>query len=258
MDNRLSTRPPQGLTNNHPMTSPQSPTFDQWVHYCFTQGRSDFKGISPDGDAAREARESLFHGIDRTLLTTYLTRLFESPAFIVERYTDDQIADAVWFIFGCGSGYIGEMRHGSVAPDLQVRCVRSLAVFYTDLLDHVCGRRGTDPDAELINNVEVDGAVYMMWDMDHLEGTVMFPDKHPHLVEPGIELLRTVLIRCRTSACRVSALHAIGHIYCIHNYSGSKTIAVRLQRMVDEFVKSNELPEWLADYAVAAREGAVQ
>lgn len=240
------------------MTSQPPPTFEQWVTYCFTQGHGDFSGTSPDDEEAVQAREARFFSMDPSLLTTYLTQLFESPSFVAERYTDNQIAEATWFIFGCGSGYIGDMRRGTVLPDLQVRCVRAITTLYTDLFDRVCGHHGTDPDSDLRDTVEVDGAVYMMWDMDHLEGTVMFPEKGPHLVEPGIEVLESVLRRCRTSACRVSALHGIGHIYCIHNYQGDKAIAARLGAIVDAFTEREDLPEWLRDYAAHAREGYVQ
>ncbi|MCW5768956.1 MAG: hypothetical protein KIT19_09750 [Phycisphaeraceae bacterium] len=242
------------------MTDELTPTFDEWVTYCFTQGQDDFSGTSPDGDEAANARTEKFLGMSPLLLTTYLTQLFESPSFVAKRYTDKQIAQATWFIFGHGSCYIGDMRRGDIPPELQVRCVRSITTLYTDMFDRVCGRHGTDPDSDLRDSVEVDGAVYMMWDMDNLEGMVMFPEKGPHLVEPGIEVLEHVLLRCRTSACRVSALHGIGHIYGIHSYSGDgdKAIAARLRAIVDAFMDRDDLPEWLREYAAHAREGAVQ
>lgn len=240
------------------MTNEQQPTFDEWVSYCFKQGCGDFSGTSPDDEDSVEARESMFSTMAPSLLTTYLTQLFESPSFIAERYTHNQIAEATLFIFGSGSGYISDMRGGTVPPDLQIRCVKAITTLYTDLFDRVCGNLGMDPDSDLRDTVEVDGAVYMMWDMGHLEGTVMFPEKGPHLVEPGIEVLESVLRRCRTSACRVSALHGIGHIYCIHNYKGDKAIASRLRAIVDAFTDREDLPEWLRDYAAHAREGYVQ
>jgi hypothetical protein len=87
---------------------------------------------------------------------------------------------------------------------------------------------------------------------------IMFPENAPHLVEPGIEVLESVLRNCRTSACRVSALHGIGHIYFTHNQGGSKEIALRLQEIIDAFTDREDLPEWLRDYAAHAREGYVQ
>ena len=106
-----------------------------------------------------------FFSMDPSLLTSFMIRLFESPSFVAERYTGYQIARATWFLFGGGSGYIHEMRSGAVPSGLQVRCVRSLTTLYTDLYDRVCGRHRTDPDSDLRESDELDGAVYAMWDL---------------------------------------------------------------------------------------------
>ncbi len=237
------------------------PSFESWAAYCFEHGHSDFEALSKatgDEYEAIAARQERSLSVDPSVLTGHLTQLFESPAFIAERYTDDQIAAATWFIFGCGSGFLHEVRSEAVPPDLQIRCIRSIATMYTDLFDRVCGRRGAEPDSDLCSTSSVDIAVYMIWDMDCLEGAVMFPESGPHLVEPAIEVLQTVLNRCRTSTCLISALHGVGHIYDIHSNGGDKAIAQRMRRMIDGFLKSRQLPEWIARYGLAAREGAIQ
>ncbi|MGD9791588.1 MAG: hypothetical protein AB7V21_13280 [Phycisphaerales bacterium] len=237
---------------------PSPPSFEEWVTFCFTRSTGDAsESPHPVTDGVHD-RERRFFGMDPTLLTEYLTRLFEAPSFVADRYTDDDIAEATWFLFGSDSGYISDMTRGHAPADLQVRCVRAITTMYTDLFDRLCGRHGTDPDADLRDMTEIDGAVYMMWDMNNLEGMVLFPEKGPHLVDPAIEVLECVLRECRTSACRVSALHGIGHIYCYHNAQGSATIASRLRSIVDEFIARKALPEWLLDYAAHAREGYVQ
>lgn len=233
------------------------PNFEEWVHYCFTQGWSDFWNRHADGDEARDARKRRFGVMTPTLLTGYLTRLFEAPRPLAKRYTDKQIGEAVHFIFGGGSEYIQAMLRGPVSPEEQTRCIRAVTTFYTDLLDRVCGRRGTEPDAELIAS-ELDGAVFMIWDMGGLECAVMSPKNFPHLVEPGIRVLECVLERCRTSACRQSALHGIAHIYFSYSCDGDKAIAARLQGIVDKFLERRDMRTWLREYAQAARVGAVQ
>lgn len=234
------------------------PSFDDWVQYTFTKAADDFWERSGDSEDVVRSREIAFLDLDAVCVTQYLTRLFESPAFVADRYSDDQIAGATSFLFGIGSEYFLDVQSRKVPADLQVRCIRSLTTLYTDLYDRVCGRRGSDPDTDLRETCEVDGAVYMIWDMNYLECTVMFPERNPHLVEPGIEVLASVLQRCRTSACLVSALHGIGHICCTHSHNGDKAIADRMKRMVGAFVDSRELPDWLDDYAACAREGYVQ
>ncbi len=78
----------------------------------------------------------------------------------------------------------------------------------------------------------------------------MFPDQHPHLVEPGFGVLETVLAKCRTSSCLMSALHGLGHIQMENPR--------RVEQIIDEFLSKRQIPMWLHEYAMSARKGAVQ
>jgi hypothetical protein len=229
------------------------PSFHEWVRFCF----GDAIQTRPKSEASIHDRSRRYHHLDTPLLMQYLTQLFEAPAWISREFSDFQVAQATWFIFGNESGYFERVRGANASKDEQIRCLRAIGTLYTDLYDRLCGRRGTDPDSELRNTVELDVAVYMIWDMDQLPATVLFPEKHPHLVEPAISVLEHTLLRCRTSTCRVSALHGIGHLVCRHDDQGDKSIAARLQRIVDTFLERTDLRKWLRDYAVQAREGAV-
>ena len=234
------------------------PSFDEWVGYCFTHGYADFAGTSTDSEAVRDARELRFGSIDPITVTQYMVRLFESPSFIIDRYDDDAIAAATHYIFGIPSGYFHLARSDDVPQELQVRCIRALTTMYRDLFDRVCGRRGADPDTDLCETEAVDGAVYMIWDMNCLEGAIMFPKKGAILVEPCLEVLGTVLRKSRTSACRISILHGIGHIYAHYASEPGNVIAQRLRQMVDAYLQRQDIPEWIREYALDAREGAVQ
>lgn len=241
------------------MNSSDVVEFDEWVDYCFTHGRADFMGTSGDSDDVQNAREKKYLSLKPVVVTEYLIRLFESPSFVIDRYSDDQIAEATWFIFGNASEYLHDARSDEVPPDMQVRCIRSLMTLYKDLYDRVCGRRGTDYDTDLRSTDDVDGAVYMIWDMDCLEGAIMFPKRGAILVEPCLEVLETVLRKSRTSACRISALHGIGHIGSHYaSTDQSSWIVQRLQRTVDAFLQRQDIPEWVRDYALCARNGVVQ
>lgn len=242
------------------MSTHTPPSFDEWVHYCFTHGNDDFRGESGDSKADVDERERRFLGIDPVLLAQHLTRLFESPGFIADRYTDAQIAGATWFFFGCASGYFSGMQRAEVPIEAHARCVRSVSKLYTDLYDRVCGRRGTDPDTDLRETVELDCAVYMIWDMSGFGGGAFFPNEYPHLVEPELDVLQAVLDECRTSACLISALHGIGHIYCFNNYKGNRAMARRIRSMIDRFLRERRsaLPQWVREYAEDASDGGVQ
>jgi len=220
------------------MTERTPSTWDEWVHFCFTEG---------DVDA-----DHLYIGSTDTDIAIYLTRLFENPAFIADRYTDEQIARGTWYIFGTATWYMHGVIHGDVPPDLQIRCVRGITKMYTDLYDKVCGKRGRSPGGAKLRT-KVDGAVYMMWDMDCLAGIHSIP----HLIEPGIEIMESVLRQCRTTACRMSALHAIGH-YVQEHHKPAPRIAGRFRALIDEFAQRPDVPDHLRKYAMEAREGQVQ
>lgn len=237
------------------MSESNPPSFEEWVEYCFTNACADWEDYMSEEASHRYDR---LGSLESGMLVSYLTTLFESPAFLADRYTPDSIAKAMWFIFSTRSEYFKQVRLDPINPEEQIRCIRSVATLYTDLLDRVCGDWGRDPDADLRERSKIDEAVYMIWDMDNLEGTLMFPEYHPHLVDPGLFVLETVLRKCRTSACLVSALHGIGHCVGQAHSSGHRELMGRLQRLVDGLVFSRELPAWLLEYAGAAHDGYVQ
>ncbi len=227
------------------------PTFEEWVAYCFTQGYADFnaRSDSPDYDAAL-ARSDRFAAIPVDVLGGYLIRLLHAPAFIADQYTDDQIGDGTWYLFGVGSSYFSEVfARGRLPQDVQIKCMSEVATIYLELYDHVCCKRGKDPEGEFINSLNVDVAVYMIWDMDSIEGAVMRVRGTPHLVEPGLHVLETILCGCRTSSCLASALHGLGHIHGVHPR--------RTEQIIDAFLADRMIPDWLRLYALWARKGSV-
>ncbi len=229
------------------MSDSSTPSFDAWVEYCFTGGYHDFH--AGHGSPERCEYERWTEGLEPPTLAEFVVRLFRSPAFIADRYTDDQIADATWFLFGCASGYFHVLRSDAVPRSLQIEYTASVATLYTELFDRVCCKRGANPDGDYTNDLKVDTAVYMIWDMDCIEGAVMFPESSPHLVEPSFGVLDTVLARCCTSSCQVSALHALGHIHPYHPQ--------RAERMIDAFIASRSVAQWVRNYAEQARRGHV-
>jgi hypothetical protein len=236
------------------MQKVSTPSFDEWVEYCFTQGYPDFHSEygSPGYDAV-EARTERFVRLDPTVLATYMVQLFRSPGFVADRYSDDQIGDAVWFLFGCASEYFKDLYYpysAAISPSLQIDAISAVATLYTDLFDHVCCKRRLDPDGYYTNDLRVDIAVWMIWDMDNIEGAVIFPEKTPHLVEPGFAVLDTVLANCRTSSCQMSALHGLGHIHAYHPQ--------RTERMIDDFLANRPAAEWVREFALTARTGHIQ
>lgn len=234
------------------MQRQSAPTFDEWVEYCFTQGPRDFAasgaGWSEEDIDPFEEGVNAFERLDPRVLAEYIIRLFRSPAFLADRYAADQIGDGVWFLFGVGSCHFHDVRSDAVPPALQVDCIASVATLYTDLFDRVCCKYGTEPDGK--HEDRIDGSVYMIWDMDCIEGAAMFPDEYPRLVEPTFGVLESVLAQCRMSTCLHSALHGLGHLRAHH--------PERVERIIDHFVANRTMPQWIRDYARDARTGCIQ
>ncbi|MGD8450584.1 MAG: hypothetical protein PVJ57_02100 [Phycisphaerae bacterium] len=227
------------------------PSFDEWVEYCFTQGHADSSVESgAPGYGEIMTRWSRFTDFEMRVLPEYITRLFRSPAFLADRYSDDQIGDGTWFLLGVESEYFLKLWFLPVGPDIQIECMSSVATLYTELYDRVCCKRGTDPGGDYTNSLKVDIAVHMIWDMCSLDAAVMPPEPMPHLVEPAFTVLDTILRRCRTSSCLTSALHGLGHLHEAHPR--------RVEKLIDRFLVSRQVSEHVREYALEARAGDVQ
>ncbi|MEQ9455008.1 MAG: hypothetical protein RLN76_10510 [Phycisphaeraceae bacterium] len=225
-----------------------TPTFDEWVEYCFTLGASDFKNCHETEALDRSIRYTEFP-IDT--LAAYLVRLFSQPEDLVNKYSDDQFAEAVWFLFGEGGGCWQLLYHSkelSVAS--KHNCLRSLIPCYTQLFDKICCNRGKDPHADRAwtSAAELDGAVYMIWDMS---GVDLFAGKAEYR-DTVFAVLDAILTQCRTSTCWISALHGLGHLQLDLEHEE------RVRTIIDKFLKRPKLPDFIREYALAAREGAVQ
>lgn len=232
------------------MADANPPSFEEWLHYCLTRG-----SLNPD--ESEERRILRFELMEPSALAALMHRLFASPGFLADRCTPDQIGDLVDFLFSIDSGYMTRVFLARDVPaSIQAALLAELSTFYIELLDRVCGRRGADPDSDLRFTDRLDCKVYMMWDMNGLE-CVGVRSEHPHLIEPGLRVLEAALFRCRTSACRISALHGIGHLYSMNSES-QPSIARQLQSLVDRFLGSASVPDWLAEYAACARDGYVE
>lgn len=236
------------------MSKQSPPSFDDWVIYCFTRGYADFHGSARsatddafDAQAAADLADRML-GFDMKLLTEYLTRLFRAPK-LLGIYSDDQLGDATWFLFGAGSGYFHNVCSDAVPQAEQIACYQAVPTMYADLFDRRCCRRGDDPAGSYIHDARLDGAVYMVWDMDSFEVPLFHPDRWPHLIEPIFGVLESILMSSRTSTCQISALHGLGHVQ--HRYPQ------RVVPMIDAFLQTRSPAPWVADYVRSASRGGV-
>lgn len=208
-------------------------TFEQWRDCCFlTQG--DEPALEVPGKTVQ-----------------HLTQLFQSADSLVRLYSAEQIARGVWYIFGIESGMFHHVTDQYVAHARAAEVYASMETMYRSCFDVLCNAGGTTMD-DLSETAQLDGAVYMIWDMDCVESPIIFPDRAPHLVDPAFRTLETVLFESRTTACMKSALHALGHLVPYHRERCGAIFAGFFRE------RGRSVPEWLFEYASAARTGMVQ
>ena len=226
------------------------PTFDEWVSYCFTQGQADFAAYTTD-EAAEARHHRFIDDIPDVALAEYAVRLFSDPTQHLRAVQDDDLAAGIWFVFGVGSEYFLFMRSERVPAELQIEVYRALRTMYVEFFDKVCRRSTRFNTLHPYNFSALETAVYMIWDMDCVEGSAMFPEQHPHLVEPALAVLEAALFECESDACQFGALHGLGHLQDVH--------PERVAAVVDRFLDANpKLHKELRIYAQNARIGMVQ
>lgn len=231
------------------MSGPPQPregqlSFEEWVRYCFERPESDpewyFRHDEETGLDANRYRP------DPVVLAGHLARLFETPAFLIERYSREQLGHAMWFICGVGSLYLHTARDPSVPKPDQIRWVSAILCLYRDLFSPLC----TDPymlaEPDPEPRLSLDDVCYMFWDMG-LESAALFPGEE-HLIGPIFDVLEGAIL-LDSRACQRSALHGLGHLQCKHEIL-VKTIIHRY------LLKAQPLPE-LRRYARAAARGLV-
>lgn len=184
--------------------SEESHAFEDWLDYCFTQGFDDFHGRSPDPDAADE-RVAKFEGYSPRI-GEHILRLFESPAILSGRFTDDQLAGGVRYIFGTPSEYFIGMKT-EAPPELIGRCVRASLRMFTELFDPVCFRREAEGRPECTPD-SIEQAVIDIWDSGF--GAVATPQHATDAeFEAGLSLIEGVLKSCRSTVCLLSGVEGV-------------------------------------------------
>ncbi len=225
------------------------PSFSDWVEYCFTLGVIDSKEELNGDDEVEYRRSCYVYNLNTSTLVEYIVRLFDAPEFIAGRYSRDQIASGIQFLFGHDSDYFPTIHEAQLERGARADCMRAVETLYLRLLDRVCCNGRRDLWAEFIESEPLDRAVFMIWDMGGIETFVMSADDRSPLVQTGFGVLESILRSCDTSTCMSSALHGLGHMHNRHPQ--------RCKRIIDAFLASREIPPWLREYAGEAQAGRV-
>lgn len=208
--------------------------FEAWLDYLF--GRP----IGPSG--FRESDDWWDEAAAPERAVDYLTRLFEQPEVLLDRYPRRQIDRGFWYLVG-ESGHLGPLLDGPVAWEARRRGLLAIGGLFGRLFAPVCTDhlghldRGPQPPDPL-NSI-----CYMWWDLfptwgapdaDRTERPADWgrsrrarrrdrrgsPAEGPPL-DPAEQALRSVdrtllhvltrTLRLESEPCREAALHGLGH-----------------------------------------------
>lgn len=170
----------------------------------------------------------------------YLIKLFREAPILLADVEPIKVANLIAFFQGSYSSLWWEVRKPEVPGEMQSKAVLALADFYTDFLDTVCDGKGRAPATSTHDLDDLDGIVYMMWDMDCIEGAAMFPGEE-HLVDPIFQVLETCL-GCKSVACQLSGLHGLNHLEHYH--------PDRVHTLIKHYLREEMAAKpWLNSYA---------
>jgi hypothetical protein len=249
---------------------PTDVPFDAWLDYLFGAP------VGPSG--FRESEEWWDEQAAPTRTVEHLTRLFEAPAVLLERYPQEQIDRGLWFLAG-ESGHLGPLLAPGVAWEARRRGLLAIEHLYGRLFAVACTRHlghldgGPEPPAPL------NSSCYMWWDLfptwggdaaheresswgasrrarrklaRETDGRPEEPgsDEMLHTVDEAILAVLERTLRIDSEACREGALHGLGH--------WSRRHPERTAAIVDAWLGTAPAisPE-LERYAASARAGCV-
>ncbi|MEO0715370.1 MAG: hypothetical protein AAFY58_00115 [Planctomycetota bacterium] len=223
-----------------------APSYEEWERYCFTQGQADFADSVEFEDDAIDSRRERFTVLDESIVIAYLSRLFSDPRPLADRYTLDQLADGVWFVFGSASEFLVPYLDDATPATELVRRLRLVGDVYEKLFDGLlASTNARDPDGQR----ELAGAVFMIWDMDNDLGRYLCLGDAA-VVDAAYELIDRILA-CESTACHKSALHALDHAAWSQH-------RLRVVERIDGYLSRPGLPAEIIEYATRSRAGQNQ
>ncbi|CAA7623628.1 hypothetical protein [Magnetospirillum sp. UT-4] len=189
--------------------------FDEWITQVFAAATAAGPGVEEDAEPAR----ALGH----------LTRLWERPEVLTDRFSADDIGRMLWFLVdpSCSS-------HGLTLGDESLpwldrsRAIRAIAPLYNNLLARQCQPELSHGKASPVS--EINMVCYMFWDICPLapQGAEGAATEHD---ETCLTVLASILA-IPHPACQEGALHGLGH--------WAEVFPKRVAAIVDEFLYRTE------------------
>lgn len=198
---------------------------------------------------SREQREEQnFDDVSLIEKRLAIVRLFESPSFVLERYSTSETGEGLLALLPLELQFLTEL---NVSADMRYRGLAAIQNLFSqifaakcdpDTLVHLCS------DAAAPNALNI--ACYMWWDSFPHHGSPTSP-KYRQIDRQILTTMNTTLY-LGSLPCQESALHGLGHWY--HQYPSE------VENIIDEFLleSGSALDSRLSSFAKVARLGLVQ
>lgn len=201
-------------------------SFEQWVVFVF-----DHPAVARQKREAGVPRQQSWYHLDEWRhwgspehLLPYMTRLFKHPAFLLERYSMEQVRQGFWYLGG--STFKNWLWDTDVAWRLRKRCISAMVPLFE----------------LLFARDQVGDTCYMWWDFFR-----SFSKKRDAKVNEAMLLAMERILSLPSSECQVAALHGLGHLR-----------HPRKSRVIRRFLRAHpELDEQWRSFASAAIVGRV-
>lgn len=184
--------------------------------------------------------------LDKRAVNVFATRFNREIASIVEAFGEEATAEAIWHLYSdSSSGQVYWCVLDESLGSLRVEFIRSIGSLYTDCFLPRCSRYYSHIDQGPEAMRPLNGVCYMLWDLG-VECPALNGDLE--MLDASLDVLSFALA-LPSVACQESALHGLGHLAYKHSE--------RTMPIVEEYLKRDDLPVELRNYAQAARVGYV-
>jgi hypothetical protein len=219
-------------------------TYKEWTDFIFDHP------AEADGWWWKEPEDDRmdFEDLFPQLALEYMTRLFEHPASLIDRFSHVQIDRGLAFLVSNScSNYMFVITDADLPLADRVRCIAAMFPLYRDLMAPIYGNV-LSAGSSTSDPLRPTFACYMWWDVIPLHGGMERPDID-EITEAVMEVFKQTLT-LDAEAVLESALHGLGHW---HLYVPSKT-----EPIVENFlIRRTEVSARLKGYAQAAARGDV-
>ncbi len=175
----------------------------------------------------------------------YISKLFRESKRL-EQYLDEQVNRGLTALIDpSASNYIFALYNEEIPLDLRLECLSSFSNLFEDYFAKHC--------SQTLNHIDqrpcsaVNNACYMWWDIIPLYGHP--EDKKKRLLDQPILDLLNHTLKIDSIACKESALHGLGHWHLYY--------PKQVEKIIDEFLKTDIHGQDLQSYAMSARTGCI-